>query len=283
MVRFREFLAGRAPDEPLLQEYLRTKAEWINFESKEAKQPPVFGIRKTVSAFANTDGGDLFLGVADDGTAVGTPVDPATVSRILRQEGAPAREDHTTNLLAVVVEPVRIPLATGEPVYWIDVAPHGRLVGTLKEDGSVGLYDRPGAESPEVRGFDAIALFRRKNRARLLLALFEEFERVVRRMPSYTQGSGDVREDMLTSIRSILDSEAWREVASKDDWSLLNSSYIGCLLSYPTEYATWGTLRYQERENRIRYRKTELDTAVANFRRYLIETRILPPADVPMG
>jgi hypothetical protein len=278
MVRFETFLAGRPPDEALLKEYLRSKAEWVAFELKTAKDPPVFGMRISVAAFSNTDGGDLFLGVANNGDVLGTPVDLAVISQILRQEGAPAREGCSSNLIEVVRDPIKIPLEGLSPVYWLNVAPFGRLAAVLHEDGTLGLYDRPGAESKEVRGFDAIDMFRRKTRARLLLDLFEEFERVVGRIPSYVQGSTDVREDMVVTVRAILNSEDWRRVALKDDWNLTNSAYVGPLLSYPAEYAEWvQTVKYQELDNRIRYRKNQLSESVRNFRRYLVDHRVIPP------
>jgi hypothetical protein len=128
MVRFSEFLKakGRTADEALLREYLSIRGEWARLEFKEAKGTSSFGLRKAVTAFANRDGGDLFLGVNDGGSVVGTSQDPSAVSRILNQEGSPTRGDCLTNLIGAVKEPVPIPIENGLRVLWIDVAPHGK-------------------------------------------------------------------------------------------------------------------------------------------------------------
>lgn len=142
MVRFSEFLNGREPDETLLRQYLSSRGEWITREFKRADQPSVFGLRIAVAAFGNSAGGDVFLGVDDSGTPVGTPVQPVEISRALRQEGATPPDHCITDLVLVAKEPRRIQLAGGLPVYWIDIAAQGLLVGVLKSDGTLGVYDR---------------------------------------------------------------------------------------------------------------------------------------------
>jgi Putative DNA-binding domain len=223
MVRFTTFLNSRTPNEALLREYLQPRSEWIGLEFKEAGQVPTMGIRKTVAAFANLEGGDLFLGVNDQGVPVGTRLDPVQISEILRQEGAPAREGVTTNLVEVVRPPVVIPLSEGSKVYLIDVDPHGRLVAALHPDGTLGLCTRPGANSEEVGGFEAIYVFRQKTRARLLHSLLEEYERIAKTVSRFPMGPGYPPDDLAAPIRRVVDSREWDLVANSTDKDLVPS------------------------------------------------------------
>ena len=281
MTRFGAFLGGREPDEAILRQFLSTRGEWIAREFKRADQSSNFGLRIAVAAFANSDGGDVFLGVENLGNPVGTPVDPAEISRVLQQAGAPARGRHITNLVTVVKDPRRIDLASGLPVYWVDVAAQGLLVAVLKADGTLGLYNRPGAESEEVRGFDAIDLFRARTRARLLFALYSEFRRIVRSIPQYYTVPNQVREDTIRPILQILDSAEWQAVATEADRGLTGNGYLGTLLSFPADAEQWERLSYDRKGVEWRTRTLgPLDQGVRSFRVYLENERIvLPPKD----
>lgn len=281
MTRFASFLAGREPDDNSLRQYLATRGEWIAREFKRADRPSDFGLRIAVAAFANTDGGDVFLGVEDSGNPVGTPVDPAEISRVLEQTGAPSRNGYLTNLMKVVKDPRRISVASGLSVYWIDVAAQGMLVAVVKSDGSLGLYNRPGAESDEVRGFDAIDVFRNKTRARLLFALYSECRRIVRSIPQHYTVPNQVREDTIRPILRILDSEEWQAVATEADRGLTGNGYLGTLLSFPADAEQWERLPYDRKGVEWRSRTLgSLDQGVRSFRAYVENERIvLPPRD----
>lgn len=281
MTRFEAFLAGHEPSEALLRQYLGTRGEWVAREFKRADQPSDFGLRIAVAAFANTDGGDVFLGVEDSGNPVGSPVDAAEISRVLQQTGAPSRVGYITNLVKVVKEPRRVALSSGSPVYWIDVVAQGILVAVVKSDGTLGLYNRPGAESDEVRGFDSIDLFRDKTRARLLVALYLEFRRIVRSIPQFYVGPNQVREDTIRPILLVLESPEWQTVATESDRGLTGNTYLGTLLSFPADAAEWERMSYAKKDSEWRMRMlTSLDTCVRSFRTY-VESQgiVLPPKD----
>jgi hypothetical protein len=281
MTRFPEFLDGREPTGALLRQYLKTRGEWVAREFKRADQASDFGLRIAVAAFANTDGGDVFLGVDDDAVPQGTPVDPADVSRILGQSGAPTKDGYLTNLVGVVRDPRWIPLADGPPVCWIDVVAQGMLVGIVKSDGALGLYIRPGAESDEVRGFGAIDIFRRKTRARLLVRLFSETRRAIRAIPVDYIGPGHFRSDMIRPVLMIIESPEWLECATDTDRSLTNSSYLGPLLNFPGDSERWEQLPWQDRGNQWRMRTMcSFDGSLRALRAYIEQQHIvLPPKD----
>jgi hypothetical protein len=281
VTRFGAFLGSREPDEALLRTYLSTRGEWVAREFKRADQASDFGLRVAVAALGNTDGGDVFLGVDDSGQPVGSPVDPTEIARVLRQDGAPARDDCITNLVGVVGEPRRIDLAAAPPVYWLDVAAQGLLVGVVKTDRTLGLYGRPGPWSEEVRGFDAIDLFRRKTRARLLFRLYSETRRIVRAIPQYCTTPNQVRLDTLRPILLILESPEWLAVATESDRGLTGYGYLGTLLSFPTDAAEWERLPYDRKSSEWRQRTLgPLDQGMRSLRDYVERERILlPPRD----
>jgi hypothetical protein len=281
LTRFGAFLGSREPDEALLRTFLSTRGEWVAREFKRADQPSVFGLRIAVSALANTDGGDVFLGVDDSGRPVGSSVDPTEIARSLRQEGAPVRDDCITNLVRVVGEPRRIELATGLPAYWIDVAAQGYLVAVVKSDGVLGLYNRPGAESQEVRSFEAIDLFQLKTRARLLFRLYSETRRIVRAIPQYYTVPNQVRDDTIRPILIILESPEWLAVATESDRGLTGYGYLGTLLSLPADAAEWERLPYDRKSVEWRQRTLgPIDQGMRSLRDYIERERILlPPRD----
>src|SRR5580658_1303527 len=238
VVRFATYLGDNTADEPQLRSYLLSNTEWVGLEFKEAKQAPVFGLRKTVAAFANADGGDLFLGVDKGGEAVGTEIDSAIITKILNQAGAPQDPDFTTDLVEVVPAPIRIPLKVGGDAIWFNVRPFGRLVAVLKDDGTLGLFDRPGAESPEVSGVRAIALFKKRTYARLLTNLYEALIGFWKGVPVGFVSKGYVKDFQLNPIRQVIESSDWPLVASADDKALVNGS-LKAFLGYVEDQAEW--------------------------------------------
>ena len=159
----------------------------------------------------------------------------------------------------------------------MDVAASGKLAAALKEDGTLALYARPGAESPELRGFDAIDLFRARTRARLLLELYDEAVRVERGFTWVYQGPTSVREDFIMPIRRILYSEEWRHVATPDDRTLTNDGYLGRFLSLPADFALWAQMtNYQQRDQNFILRKNDLSNALPRLRRYLADQHVIP-------
>jgi hypothetical protein len=278
VARFQQFLNGRPPDEALLKEYLTGNIEWIGLEFKTADREPTFGLRRTVAAFANSEGGDLFLGVNEAHEPVGTHVDPAVISRILNQGGAPARDDCLIDLVQTVRPPVRILLADFAVVLWLDVAAHGLIAASLEADGRLALFNRPGAESTELKGFDAIDFFRRRTRARLLFELYTEAKRIVDGISAFYVGPRMVTEGTVGPIWRILESEEWRNVATETDKTLTNNSYLGRLLSMPADLDSWENLPFHERDEHLRMRRlVDLNNAMPLLRQYLVNERVIAP------
>jgi hypothetical protein len=275
---FREFLAGRAESEAILREFLRARTEWVAQEFKEAGGLPKYQLRNAVSAFSNRTGGDVFLGVRDgDREPVGTPVEPTAISQALNQSGVERPAGYVTDLVTVVDGPVPITLVNGRPILWIAVRQAGYVSLALDDHNRWRIYDRPGAETVEVTGLEAIELFRHRTRARLLVALYERAQEAVERIPAYFTVPGDFTERTVGPVRRIVESDDWTSATTTNDRGMLGPGYLAPLLDLPADIASWSDLPYNERESRIRMRRlADIPNGVLNLRRYLEAERLIP-------
>jgi hypothetical protein len=279
VARFAEFLAGSPLTEEQLAAYLVANPEWVRLEFKESKQVPTHGLRISVAALASTSGGDLFLGVKDDGTIEGCSFDPSALSDALEQKGAPVREDTQTDLVEVVGDPKQIPLANGNRVYWFEVPEHGWIVAALKDDRTLGLYDRPGANSKEVCGIAATDFFARPNRARLLRKAYEEAAALESSFQWVYQGEGKINDETTAPLRRIVNSKEWDQFARKVERAWVQSDeYLGLFLRLPSMYAAWGKLPYQKQQGDMLMTKSRMGDAVRRIREYLEREKILASA-----
>jgi hypothetical protein len=279
MARFAEFLAGSAPTEEQLAAYLVANPEWVRLEFKESKQVPTHGLRISVAALASTSGGDLFLGVKDDRTIEGCSFDPSALSGALEQAQAPSREDIRTNLVEVVGDPKQIPLANGNRVYWFEVPEYGWIVAALNDDGTLGLYDRPGANSKEVCGLAAVEFFSRPNRARLLRRAYEEAVALENGFQWVYQGEGKINDETTAPLRRVVNSKEWDQFARKVERAWVQSDeYLGLFLRLPSMYAAWGKLPYQKQQGDMLMTKSRMGDAVRRIREYLEREKILASA-----
>lgn len=276
MVRFAAFLAGSPATEEKLADYLKANPEWVRLEFKESKEVPVHGLRKSVAALASTSGGDLFLGVKDDGTIEGCAFDPSALSDVLAQKGAPVREDVKTNLVEVVGDLKQIPLSNSNRVYWFDVPEYGWIVGAMNDDRTLGLYDRPGANSAEVCGLAAVDFVNRVNRARLLRKVYEEATVLEAGFQWVYQGEGKVNDNTVALLRKLVNSDAWDQATRKEERMWVQSDeYLGLFLRLPFIYSAWGKLPYQKQQAEALMTKSQMGDALRRIRDYLVRERVL--------
>src|SRR2546427_9018851 len=136
---FRSWLAGTKAREGRLIEYLASVGEWWNSEFKAATTEIDYGLRKTVCALANTDGGEVFLGVRDDKSLTGTDVDGNRIEQILRQGQASPGDWYVVDLNEPVSRTFPIPLAnrSGKRVHVLEVKPRGVPAFVLGRDNEL--------------------------------------------------------------------------------------------------------------------------------------------------
>lgn len=102
--------------ERLQQALARGEGESVEFKRSFDEQA-----RQTLSAFANTSGGDLWVGVADDRVVVGTDVGPESLrdwaNQIAQALGVHARMERAT-LDGKTVVLIAVPESAAKPVYY---------------------------------------------------------------------------------------------------------------------------------------------------------------------
>src|SRR2546427_5662791 len=142
---FRAWLAGRQATEDLLTRYISSLVEWRTSEMKAAVEAVGFTLREAVCAIANSGGGEVFLGVRNDHTFVGTVVTEQRLTQVLQQAGAPPGDWYLVDLTRGVHHVVTIPL--GSPpamrfVYVLEITRPGLPLFVHEEKNELSLYLR---------------------------------------------------------------------------------------------------------------------------------------------
>jgi hypothetical protein len=180
---FRPWLNGRPASPALLKEYVDgLPAEWWTSELKACEDHAGFGVRKTVAAMANSRGGEVFIGVRDDRSLVGTPTTLLGVEQELAQPNAQPGPWYIVNLQQPVDEVVPVegaPLGLGDRCLVLHVRRMGVPVFAREYDGRLSLYLRSGSSSVRAAPFEALEHVRQNSRERLLLGIFRELETMV--------------------------------------------------------------------------------------------------------
>src|SRR5437899_10562050 len=117
-----QWLAGRKASEGELTNYLGSSGEWWNSEVKAASESVDYSLRKAVCALANVGGGEIFVGVRNDRSIVGTTMTEQGLDQILKQASAPSGEWYLTDLSQTVQQLIPVPIGS---------LPSGRFVYVL--------------------------------------------------------------------------------------------------------------------------------------------------------
>ena len=188
---FREWLAGRSPSEKDLSDYISALGEWWKSELKAASEDTDYALRKTVCAFANTEGGEIFVGVGNDRAVTGTTLTDQRLAQVLRQEKGPRGEWYVVDLTRPVrnVTPVAVgPTSTQKQAYVLEVARVGLPVFLLEKDGELSLYVRQGESSIRANSFSALAWNRGLNRQEILRTCYLEMKTLSRAVGEASPG-----------------------------------------------------------------------------------------------
>jgi len=176
---FREYLAGRPAGEELLANYLSALGEWRKSEFKAAAEAGDAVIRSAVCAIANTEGGEVFVGVSDDGKTPGTSMSEQQVSQLLRQAHAPPGNWYVVDLTRVVHSILAVPVGSesgGKRVHVLEIRRPGMPVFVREDDGSLAFYYRQGESSRRANSFEALEWNRRIVREDMLRTCYLELK-----------------------------------------------------------------------------------------------------------
>lgn len=180
---FREWLKGREPSIPLLREYLSTlRDEWLQREDKAATNDINAGLCKAIVALHNTKGGEVFLGVNNDGQVSGTTVTVERVRQVLSQRDKPAPNDACiVDLNSAVALPLKVEDG-GKRVIILEVLRTGKAALFLDDDERYQLLYRRGNETLQADGAKTIDWYRQNRREEMLIGLYKELRAFTRRI-----------------------------------------------------------------------------------------------------
>ena len=281
---FRSSVEGKSPSWEALLSFLKTNGEWVGCEYKTAGALPDFGLREAVCALANTDGGDVFLGVNNDGVPVGSLVNEDAVSDLLRKEGPSGDPRFETNLLSFTpfgILPFKGP--AGESVLCVEVVPSGVPCLIRTDDGSLEMRRRKGRSTEKMDARQVIERFTAMGRARMFREIYTE-ARLLLRQARQTHEELDPGPSM-PRFEELYKNGTWSTFArtgpapiSDDNNLLLSGQVIGLCRGYrdfwvsnnrePDRVRRWNALHQQ---------RVAIDNALRTFRTTLEGEHIALP------
>ena len=188
---FRGWLRSRSeaiPTAESLSGYLSSLGpEWWVSEFKETASDlgDMVGPRKSIAALANRYGGEVFLGVTNEGSVNGTSVSWEQIEAALHQPNAPRSSRYLSDLtFAFRVPPMIVQVSDGPPplrTFVVEVLQRALPVFTWDErQRRFDLFVRFAGGSRNLGAFDAIDWLQERTRARMLRLIYLEFETVSR-------------------------------------------------------------------------------------------------------
>jgi len=166
----------RANDRQALGDYVMEviRAEgWLS-EYKASASNVDYGVREAVCALANARGGEVFVGVTNQGVVDGTTVTREALNQTLRQQGASPGDWYETDLLRLCeILPVPFP---GAPRWAYAIQVRGPDRPTfIFENGQYIMAKRSGSDSIRtVDSREAMAWFREWRRGDILRKSYAE-------------------------------------------------------------------------------------------------------------
>lgn len=176
------------PTAQLLAGYLTALGpEWWSSELKESVSDlgDMIGPRKSVAALANRYGGEVFLGVAHDGSVSGTQLTWEQIEAALHQPNAIRSSHYVSDLtFAIRVPPIVVEVPespTARRAFVLETVQQALPVYTWDErHRRFELHVRFAGGTRNLGAFDALEWYRERTRARVLRTLYLEFETVSR-------------------------------------------------------------------------------------------------------
>jgi hypothetical protein len=225
---YREWLAlnNRPNTEEELALYLASGAStegWLT-EFKAAARNPDYGVREAVAGLANARGGEVFVGVDDDGTVTGSPVTVEALNDTLRQIRALVAPWRIVDLMQVVANTTPVPLVTsGLTAYVIEVRAYDLPCFVLTSDGRLALPVRSGSDTKLLDAATSIEWHNSRRRADVLRSCLQELKTFSLQLTQF-QSLNDGLPDPLPYIHSIVqDGTAYQLLTPSDRAALFGA------------------------------------------------------------
>ena len=291
---FRAWLAGRQATEDLLTRYISSLAEWRASEMKAAVEAVDFTLREAVCAIANSGGGEVFLGVRNDHSFIGTVVTEQRLTQVLKQATAPASDWYVVDLTRAVRHVLTIPVGSPSSlrfVYVLEVTRLGLPLFVQEESNELSLYLRQGESSIRADSFRALEWSRDVTREEILKTCYLELKtlsRVVTEMYAGMAMGLGLTLPYLT--KRLEDGTFYRYLTEEDIIFILgrardSSGYEGGIVRsvFETRHELDVTRRqgmnrgeeYRETDDVLRAAREDIPRSADSFKRYLEDQGIV--------
>jgi len=224
MQSFAEYSAAKPVTEAVLREYLdRIGTEWTSLEFKAAVAQSDAGVRRAVCGLANTEGGELFMGIGDAREVIGSEMEADKLSQTLTQPDSPRSPWHVADLTMTVRMPFyEIPIGSdGRRVFILTVRDPGIPALFWSDERQLELYERRGRSQARLSGPQALDWTRRKSRSRMLLRCYKEFDTLSRRLDFQMMYPTDFAMGLPYLLQSMNDGTFYEVLTDEDRESLL--------------------------------------------------------------
>jgi hypothetical protein len=225
---YREWLrAGTRENTPAsLEAYLAEDARsegWVS-EFKAAARDADYSAREAVAALHNAAGGEVFLGVTDDGRVSGSAVTQETLNETLRQSRAMPAAWRTTDLLQVTGNTTRVELpGAGRWAYVLEVRPSDLPAFVLDRGGALVLPVRSGSDTRILDTATAIEWYARRRRGDVLRGCYRELVTFALQLTQH-QPLPEGLPDPLPYIHSVIqDGTAYAILTAEDRAALFGA------------------------------------------------------------
>ena len=202
-----------------LGEYVRSlvAGEGWTSEYKASATDVDYGVREATAALHNARGGEVFVGVENDGRVTGTGVTEATLNERLRQGAAPRAPWHTTDLTLAVKQVVEVPECSPRPrAFVLEVNPPNLPAFALDKKGRLRLPLRSGSSTRLLDAAESISFVHQSWRGLVLRSCYRELETFARQISQH-QPLADSLPDPLPYIQSIAESGVAYTVLTDQD------------------------------------------------------------------
>jgi Putative DNA-binding domain len=176
---FREWLRAKGQQQSVdhLEAYLahNARAEGWTSEFKASARDADYGVREAVAALTNARGGEVFVGVDDDGRVSGSTVTREAINETLRQSRATPALWRITDLMQVTANTTEVSLPDGSgQAHVLEVRPYDRPAFVLDENQELILPIRSGSDTKILHAATAIEWYALHRRADVLRACHRE-------------------------------------------------------------------------------------------------------------
>ena len=290
---YRKSIGEQRPTRENLREYIEEvhPQEWNVSEYKSYSKEVGSGLAREVAAMANKVGGEIFIGVGDDKTIVGSEVSENDIKNALSQEGGPTGTGITSDLTEVV-EITKIDLdddEEGNHAYVFEVIPNSKIAVARDKKGNYEVFIRRGDSAERARGWEVVELVSRVTRERMLVSLYRELKTLCDRL-SHGQHWQHLGLGLdFPYLQSVMeDGSIYQYLSDEDVEAVLGTSkngtdwvggYYRALVElrarmtyqYNTKTAGWD----RQIKDQLQGVRERTSTQVEYFKRYLVENGIL--------